>query len=120
MTARRYQHCFSNTTRFTKPTQSRIERSLIRALLGRGGATIPLRAAVRDATRELTAEGLSESAVLAALGSLVEETSRGCGVDTMSLISGEPRWMPVRNLVLESAQTELASYGVASAEAATV
>jgi hypothetical protein len=107
MTARRYQHCFTTTTRFTKGTQSRIERSLIRALLGRGGSTLPLRAAVREATVELKAEGLTTAAVLEALGSLVEETGRGCGVDTMSLLSGEPRWMPIRNQVLETARAEL-------------
>jgi hypothetical protein len=108
MTARRYQHCFTTTGRFSKETQSRLERSLIRALLSRGGATLPLRAAVRAATGELRAEGLSDTAVLDTLGSLVEETGRGCGVDTMSLLSGEPRWMPVRTMVLEAAQNELA------------
>lgn len=107
MTARRYQHCFTTTGRFTKGTQSRLERSLLRALLSRGGATVPLRAAVREATGELCAEGLSDGAVLDALAALVEETGRGCGVDTMSLISGEPRWMPVRTEVLETAQNEL-------------
>jgi hypothetical protein len=108
MTARRYQHCFTNTTRFTKGTQSQLERSLLRALLSRGGATLPLREAVRAATAELSAEGLSDQQVLDTLGSLVEETSRGCGVDTMSLMSGEPRWMPVRNKVLETARGTLA------------
>lgn len=118
MTARRYQHCFTNTTRFTKGTQSRIERSLIRALLSRGGATLPLRAAVREATVELTAEGLSGPAVLDVLGSLVEETGRGCGVDTMSLLSGEPRWMPVRKQVLETAKAQLAVLASTSGVAA--
>ena len=108
MTARRYQHCFTTTGRFTKGTQSRLERSLLRALLSRGGATLPLRAAVKEATGELSAEGLTDAAVLDALASLVEETGRGCGVDTMSLMSGEPRWMPIRNQVLETAQSELA------------
>ena len=108
MTARRYQHCFTTTGRFSKGTQSRLERSLIRALLSRGGATLPLREAVRAATGELSAEGLTDAAVLEALASLVEETGRGCGVDTMSLLSGEPRWMPVRTQVLETAQSELA------------
>ncbi len=108
MTARRYQHCFTTTSRFSKGTQSRLERSLIRALLSRGGATLPLEAAVRAATGELKAEGLTEPAVLETLGSLVEETGRGCGVDTMSLLSGEPRWMPVRTQVLETARNELA------------
>jgi hypothetical protein len=109
MTARRYQHCFTTTGRFTKGTQSRLERSLIRALLSRGGATLPLRAAVRSAAGELRAEGLSDRAVLDTLGALVEETGRGCGVDTMSLLSGEPRWMPIRTLVLEAAHSELAA-----------
>src|SRR3954468_7880222 len=108
MTARRYQHCFTNTTRFTKGTQSQLERSLLRALLSRGGATLPLREAVRAATVELSAEGLTDEQVPDPLGSLVEETSRGCGVDTMSLMSGEPRWMPIRTQVLETAQSELA------------
>jgi hypothetical protein len=108
MTARRYQHCFTTTGRFSKGTQSRLERSLIRALLSRGGATLPLQAAVRAATGELRAEGLTESAVLETLGALVEETGRGCGVDTMSLLSGEPRWMPVRTQVLKAATNELA------------
>ena len=107
MTARRYQHCFTTTTRFSKGTQSRIERSLIRALLGRGGARIPLNTAVREAANELIVEGLSPAAVLSTLGALVEETGRGCGVDTMSLLSGEPRWMPVRDQVLEAARAEL-------------
>ena len=108
MTARRYQHCFTTTGRFTKGTQSRLERSLLRALLSRGGATLPLRAAVREATSELSAEGLNEASVLEVLASLVEETGRGCGVDTMSLMSGQPRWMPIRTQVLETAQAELA------------
>jgi hypothetical protein len=108
MTARRYQHCFTTTNRFSKGTQSRLERSLIRALLSRGGSTLPLRAAVREATGELCAEGLSEEAVVEALASLVEETGRGCGVDTMSLISGEPRWLPVRTDVVDTARSELA------------
>jgi len=108
MTARRYQHCFTNTGRFTKGTQSRLERSLLRALLSRGGANIALREAIRSATAELSAEGLSDDAVLEILCSIVEETSRGCGVDTMSLMSGEPRWMPVRNTVVETARGELA------------
>ena len=63
---------------------------------------------MRAATGELSAEGLSDTAVLDTLGALVEETGRGCGVDTMSLLSGEPRWMPVRTQVLETAQSELA------------
>jgi len=108
MTARRYQHCFTTTGRFTKGKQSRLERPLLRALLSRGGATLPLRAAVRAATGELSAEGLGDTAVLEALGALVEETGRGCGVDTMSLLSGEPRWMPVRNMVPAEASGELA------------
>jgi|SRR4051812_34803677 len=109
MTARRYQHCFTTTSRFSKGTQSRIERSLIRALLSRGGATLPLRDAVRAATAELRAEGLTDEAVLETLGTLVEETGRGCGVDTMSLLSGEPRWMPVKRQVLETASAQLTS-----------
>jgi hypothetical protein len=112
MTARRYQHCFTTTTRFSKATQSRIERSLIRALLSRGGATLPLRDAVRAAAIELRVEGLSDEAVLDTLGALVEETGRGCGVDTMSLLSGEPRWMPVKRDVIETAAAQLASSGI--------
>jgi uncharacterized protein YbjT (DUF2867 family) len=107
------------THRFTMRTRSRLARALVRALRShahefRG----PLHDAVREASRELRAEGLDDRAILTFFGGLVEDTGRACGADRPSLMSGEVRWVPVRDRVLEFARSALGSTVHASAESA--
>ena len=91
--------------RFTLSTRGRLERSFVVALQDRWRSSpIPLRKAVRDATHELQAAGLGDQAVLDVLGTFVEEAGRAVGADRLSLISGEPRWVPVRAQVLALAR----------------
>ena len=68
---------------------------------------MPLDAAVREASRELQAEGLNDGAILVFFGRLVEDAGRACGADRPSLISGELAWVPVRTRVLGFARTAL-------------
>lgn len=99
--ARRLDH-------FTLSTRSRLSRSLVRALRGRRPDTrLPLNEAVDGACHELQVAGLDAEAIKAFLAALVEETGRACGADRPSLMSGEPRWMPVRSRVLDLADAAL-------------
>src|SRR5437868_4504582 len=105
-TSRNFPELLSSTRRFTMSTRGRLERALVNALQGhRHGSAIPLQQAVVDATNELRTEGLNDGAVLSVLGLLVEDAGRACGADRPSLMSGEPRWLPVRTRVLALAGT---------------
>ena len=97
------------TSRFTIRTRGRLTRALVRALRKRAhDFRVPLDAAVREASRELQAEGLNDGAILAFFGRLVEDAGRACGADRPSLISGELAWVAVRTRVLGFARTALA------------
>ncbi|HEV8216118.1 MAG TPA: hypothetical protein VGP95_09800 [Gemmatimonadaceae bacterium] len=88
--------------RFTVSTRARLSRSLVRALRGQHHVShLPLNEAITDGCRELRAAGLSDRDITAFFGALVEETGRACGADRPSLISGQLRWEPVRDRVLE-------------------
>lgn len=96
------------TDRFTMSTGGRLARALLHTLRGRPcDSRASLGVAVRDASRELRAEGLSDRAVLAYLGTLVEDAARSCGADRPSLMTGELRWVPVRRRVLALATSVL-------------
>lgn len=96
------------TRRFTMSTAGRLERALLRALLGRRPVSdVLLQRVVGDASRELRAEGLDDQAVLDVLGTLVEVAGGACGANRPSLLSGQLRWMPVRTQVLELARVAL-------------
>jgi hypothetical protein len=107
MAHRKYQELFWRTERFTPGTRTCLERAVGDALFGHRNDGWPLRAAVCRATRELRAQGLDVSAVLAILGVIVEDAGRACGADRSSLLSGEPLWMGVRTRVLEAVRREL-------------
>jgi hypothetical protein len=107
MARRKYEQLFNGTARFTASTRTRLERAVGGALFGHKSDGQYLRRAVTHATRELRLEGLDVTAILAVLGSVVENAGRGCGADRSSLLSGEPQWTLVRNRVLESAQVEV-------------
>ncbi len=94
--------------RISEGTRRRLERSFIHALRGhRHTSAEALRTAVGDASLELQAAGLGDQAVLDVLSALVEDTGRACGADRPSLISGEMRWVPVRDRVLQLAREAL-------------
>ena len=96
------------TARFTIRTRGRLTRALVHALRRRANDFRgPLYDAVRDAIRELQAEGLDDGAILEFFGILVANAGRACGADRPSLISGELAWVPVRTRVLGFARTAL-------------
>jgi hypothetical protein len=98
----------SRMGRLTTSTRTRLARSLVRALRGRPhDASAPLSDAVGDGCRELRTHGMADSAILDFFGALVEDAGRACGADRLSLISGQPRWTPVRVRVLELATDAL-------------
>jgi|SRR6185437_12810589 len=95
---------------FSHSTNGRLGRVLVDALRSRSHRSRQqFENAVGDATRELKSAGLADPAVLATLGDIVEDTGRECGADKPSLMTGEPRWMPVRIQVLETAGRALRS-----------
>lgn len=96
------------TGALTKSTGGRLERALILTLRSRAHQSAArLNGAVGDASRELRAQGLSDHSVRAFFGHLVEEAGRACGADGHSLLSGQPRWMPVRTRVVALADAVL-------------
>lgn len=96
------------TGRFTIRTRGRLARALVRSLRSRAHSLRgPLDDAVREAIRELRAEGLDDRAILAFFGNLVEDAGRACGADRPSLMSGELGWVPVRARVLEFVRSAL-------------
>jgi hypothetical protein len=88
-------------------TRTRLERALHRTLLDRYGSTLTLRGAVAASARELRAQGLNDGATLDVLGALVEDAGRASRADRLDLLSGKPRWIPIRLRVLDWAQREL-------------
>lgn len=88
-------------------TRERLARALRRSLRNGYGAGTVLREAVSDSARELRAQGMNDPQVLGLLGALVEDAGRTCGADRLNLMSGQPRWMPVRTRVLGWAQLAL-------------
>lgn len=96
------------TGALTTSTGGRLERALILALRSRAHQSAArLNGAVGDASRELRAKGLNDHSVRAFFGHLVEEAGRACGADGHSLLSGQPRWMPVRTRVVALADAVL-------------
>jgi hypothetical protein len=97
------------TRRFSTSTSGRLARALVHVLRtpGHSSAT-PLRNVIVDASHELRAGGMDDQAVLTFLGTLVEEAARACGANGRSVLSGEPRWMPIRTRVLSLANAALA------------
>jgi hypothetical protein len=88
--------------RFTVSTRASLSRALVRALQGhRRDSPSTLNDAVRAGCRELRVAGADDQAIMEFFAGLVEDTGRACGADRPSLMSGEPRWVPVRARVLE-------------------
>jgi hypothetical protein len=109
-TNRAFPELDSFLNRFTTSTRLRLSRWLVKALRRRkhdSGSSLD--GAVVDACHELQAQGLLDQAILEFFSDLVEETGRACGADRPSLVSGEPRWMPIRAYVLEVATTALSN-----------
>jgi hypothetical protein len=107
-TSRSFPELAPLTARFTIRTRGRLTRALVHALRKRShDFRKPLHDAVREASRELQAEGLNDGAILEFFGGLVEDAGRACGADRPSLMSGELAWVPVRARVLGFARIAL-------------
>ena len=91
----------------TGVTQAALDRSIARAMSGLKGTTVPLRRVIAIAMDELTARRMDAAAALNHLDAIVENAGRGGAGDRMSLMSGQPRWMAVREQVLAAARATL-------------
>lgn len=92
----------------TTATQAVFDRAITRALSGLKGSAAPLRRVIAVAMRELSDKQINAAAALDHLNAMVEDAGRGGVGDRMSLMSGRPRWMAVRDQVLDEARATLA------------
>jgi hypothetical protein len=107
-TLRGYPELAPRLDRFTASTRAVLSRALVRVLRGhRHNSPATLDEAILTACRELRSAGKDDQAIIEFFGALVEETGRACGADRPSLMSGEPRWVPVRARVLEVVRAAL-------------
>ena len=90
-------------------THAAFDRAIARTLAGLRGSAAPLRRVIAIAMDELMAKPVSPAAALAHLNDIVENASRGAPGDRMSLMSGQPRWMSIRDQVLADARETLGS-----------
>lgn len=88
-------------------THAGFDRAVGRALSGLKGTAAPLRRVIATAMRELSAKQLDPNAALAHLDAIVENAGRGGAGDRISLMTGQPRWMAIRDQVLEDARATL-------------
>ena len=91
----------------TAQTHAAFDRAISRALSELRGSAAPLRRVVATAMRELSAGHVDTAAALAHLNAIVENAGRGAPGDRMSLMSGQPRWMAIRDDVLVEARATL-------------
>jgi hypothetical protein len=85
-------------------TQAGFERGIAKAMSGVKSNAAPLRRIIAVAMHELSARSMDTAAALAHLNDMVEGAGRGGPGDRLSLLSGQPRWMAVRDQVLADAR----------------
>lgn len=88
-------------------TQAALDRAIARALAGLKGTAVPLRRVIAVALGELTPGQMDSTAALKHLNAIVEDAGRGGVGDRRSLMSGQPRWMAIRDQVLADARALL-------------
>src|SRR3954462_15583603 len=93
-------------------THAAFDRAIARTQAGLRGRAAPLRRVIAVAMGELMAKPGSPDAALAHLNAIVENASQGAPGDRMSLMSGQPRWMAIRDQVLADAQASLVTPAV--------
>jgi hypothetical protein len=86
-------------------TQAGFDRGIRRAMSGIKGSAAPLRRVIATVMSELRERSMDTAAALAHLNVMVEDAGRGGPGDRISLMSGQPRWMAVRDQVLADART---------------
>ena len=85
-------------------TQFGFDRGIARAMSGLKGNAAPLRRVIAVAMNELRDKSMDLAASLAHLNRMVEDAGRGGPGDRISLMSGQPRWMAIRDQVLADAR----------------
>jgi hypothetical protein len=91
----------------SESTQAGFERGIKRAMAGLKGTAAPLRRVIAIAMHELSARSMDSAEALAHLNAIVEHAGRGGPGDRLSLMSGQPRWMAVRDQVLADARASI-------------
>ncbi len=108
MTRIRIEYSHLTPALLSANTQAGLNRGIVRALAGLKGNAAPLRRVIAIAMRELSALSMDTTAALAHLNAIVENAGRGSPGDRRSLISGQPRWMAIRDQVLADARASVA------------
>jgi hypothetical protein len=113
----RFRNEYSHLTPalLTAATQASFDRGIARSMAGLKGSAAPLRRAIAVAMRELSDRSMDVTQSLAHLNAIVENLGRGGPGDRISLMSGQPRWMAVRDQVLADARACLTLTPVADA-----
>jgi hypothetical protein len=107
MSHQRNEYLSLMPSHLTAVTQAALDRAIRRALAGVKGTAVPLRRVITTAMGELTATRMDAAGALRHLDAMVENAGRGGAGDRMSLMSGKPRWMAVRDQVLAEARATL-------------
>jgi hypothetical protein len=92
-------------------TQAVFDRGIRRAMSGIKGSAAPLRRVIATVMFELRERSMDTTAALAHLNAMVEDAGRGGPGDRISLMSGQPRWMAIRDQVLADARATLVPVG---------
>jgi len=107
MPRRRNEYSHLMPALLSASTQATFDRGVARALKGLKGNAAPLRRVIAIAMHELSARQMDVTAAMAHLGAIVENAGRGGPGDRISLMSGQPRWIAIRDQVLADARATL-------------
>src|SRR5688572_10657087 len=99
MPRRRNEYSHHHPLLLSTATQAGFDRGIARAMSGIKGSAAPLRRVIATVMAELRSRSMDTAAALAHLNTMVENAGRGGPGDRISLMSGQPRWMAIRDQV---------------------
>jgi hypothetical protein len=99
MAVRRYA-AFDIPAPFNTRLKTRLERAVAQAIVNPSRALPTLRRAVLVASDELRQHQFGDEEIRNLFSQLIEDVVRSRALDTRSIVSGQPRWMDVREKVI--------------------
>ena len=90
---------------FNTRLKTRLERAVAQAIVTPSRAMPTLRRAVLVASGELRRHQFADDEIRDLFSRLIEDVVRARALDTRSIVSGQPRWMEVRDKVISWATT---------------
>jgi hypothetical protein len=107
MSVRRYGDV-QTTAPFTPRLQARLQRAIANGIANPTRTLPTLRRAVLVASAELRRQGYEDEQIVPLFARFVEDVVRTCALDARSVVSGQPRWIDVRDRVIEWAMVPVA------------